>query len=224
MIQNNWSNPNADIEFYTDSVSRVTIDGIGNVGIGTRAPTHKLSVQNGNIAVNSEYGVVRGWGTGSEYAYLPNAAGIQSFIGIGANAPHDFGTQIRSDALIAFVESDQDKLSGWMDLNTNRFVWNGRISSSEVIIQTNVWADYVFKNDYTLKPLKEVDNFIQTNGHLPNIPKEDEIVDKGMDLGQLTILQQEKIEELFLHTIEQQKQIELLKAEIKEMKEVQSKE
>lgn len=218
VIQNNWSNAAGDIEFFTDSLSRMTIDGIGNVGIGTKAPVQKLAVQNGHIAVNSQFGLVRDFGGGSEYAYLPNAAGIQALTGIGVRAPFDFGTQIRSDALIAYVETDQDKLVGWMDLNSNRFVWDGKFSCNEVKVQTDVWADYVFKKGYTLKSLNEVDNFIQTNGHLPNIPSEKEVVEDGMDLGKLTLLQQEKIEELFLHTIEQQKQIEALKTEIEALK------
>lgn len=218
LIQNNWSHATGDIEFYTDSVSRMTIDGIGNVGIGTKAPVEKLTVQDGHVGVNNGFGLVQNFGSGSEYGYLPNAPGIKSMTGIGDRAPFDFGTQIRSDALIAFIETDSDKVSGWMDLNSNRFVWNGKISSSEIIVQTDVWADYVFKKGYALKSLEEIDNFIQINGHLPNIPKEKDIVDGGMDLGKLTILQQEKIEELFLHTIEQQKQIEALKEEIKSIK------
>ncbi len=217
-IQNNWDNPDADIEFVTDSISRVTIDGIGNVGIGTKAPVEKITLANGNMSVNSNYGVVTGWGGGSEYAYLPNANGIQAFTGIGANAPFDFGTQIRSDALVAFIESDADKVVGWMNLNNNNFVWNGRISSSSVLVQTNVWADYVFKKDYKLKSLNEVEQFIQLNGHLPNTPNQEEVTTNGIDVSKMTVLQQEKIEELFLHVIELNKRLEVMEENNEKLK------
>lgn len=182
----------------------------GKVGIGTTSPAEKLSVFNGNVSVSPEFGLVRGWGTGSEYAYLPNAAGITTLAGIGSNSPIDFGTQILSDRLIAFVETDQDKVSGWMDLNNNRFTWDGLISSSRVKIQTNVWADYVFKEGYQLKSLDEIEQFIQINGHLPNVPNEETVVKEGIDVSEMTVIQQEKIEELFLHMIELNKRLEVL--------------
>lgn len=180
------------------------------VGIGSGAPAEKLSVFNGHVSVSPEFGLVRGFGGASEYAYLPNAAGITSMAGIGPNAPIDYGTQIRSDLIVAFVETDQDKVSGWMDLNSNRFNWDGLISSTRVKVQTNVWADYVFKKDYQLKSLEETELFIQKNGHLPNIPNEETVVKEGFDVSEMTTLQQEKIEELFLHTIELNKQVKEL--------------
>lgn len=188
----------------------MTVKVDGKVGIGTTAPAEKLSVFNGNVSVSAEYGLVRGWGTNSEYSYLPNAGGITTMGGIGPNAPIDYGTQIRSDRLVAFVETDAEKVSGWMDLNNNRFTWNGLISSSRVKIQTNVWADYVFKEGYQLKSLDEIEQYIQTNGHLPNVPNEETVVKEGIDVSEMTIVQQEKIEELFLHMIELNKRLEVL--------------
>lgn len=70
------------------------------------------------------------------------------------------------------------------------------------------WADYVFADDYKLKPLKEVETFIKTNNHLPGIESAQELVEKGLDLGEMQAKQMGKIEELTLYIIEQDKKIE----------------
>lgn len=99
----------------------------------------------------------------------------------------------------------------------------GKIHTQEVIVDLNgaVAPDYVFKNYYTgksiLKPdyqflsLKEIENFIIENHHLPGLPSAIEIEKEGLSLKKMNLLLLEKIEELTLFTIEQQKEIEALK-------------
>jgi len=99
----------------------------------------------------------------------------------------------------------------------------GKIHTQEVIVDLNgaVAPDYVFKNYYTgksiLKPdyqflsLKEIENFIIENHHLPGLPSAKEIEKEGLSLKKMNLLLLEKIEELTLFTIEQQKEIEALK-------------
>lgn len=99
----------------------------------------------------------------------------------------------------------------------------GKIHTQEVIVDLNgaVAPDYVFKNYYTgksiLKPdyqflsLKEIENFIIENHHLPGLPSAKEIEKEGLYLKKMNLLLLEKIEELTLFTIEQQKEIEALK-------------
>lgn len=81
------------------------------------------------------------------------------------------------------------------------------------VASSPAWADYVFEADYKLKPLSEVEKFIDENNHLPNIPSADELVKEGLDLGKMQALQMEKIEELTLYLIEMKKEIEVLKNE-----------
>jgi hypothetical protein len=57
-------------------------------------------------------------------------------------------------------------------------------------------------------PLSEVEAFINDNQHLPEIPSEKEIIENGMETGEIITLQMKKIEELTLYIIEQNKQIE----------------
>lgn len=100
---------------------------------------------------------------------------------------------------------------------TNKLDVNGIIRGNEVIVETG-WADYVFKNDYKLKPLSEVENFIKTNQHLPNVPSAANIQEKGAHVAELMTKMMEKIEELTLYTINQQKEIDQLKQRLDEKK------
>ncbi len=78
------------------------------------------------------------------------------------------------------------------------------------IAADNGWADYVFKKDYQLMPLKEVEYFINSNGHLPEVPSTEEAIKNGIELKEMNILLLKKIEELTLYSIQQQKKIEEL--------------
>ncbi|MEO8238063.1 MAG: hypothetical protein ABI576_08130 [Flavobacterium sp.] len=91
--------------------------------------------------------------------------------------------------------------------DTYRLSVKGKIRAEEIKVY-NTWADYVFAKNYDLKPLKEVEAFITTNGHLPNVPSAKEITEKGLELGEMAKIQQEKIEELTLYLIQQNKEIE----------------
>ena len=100
------------------------------------------------------------------------------------------------------------------------FVEQGILTEKvKVAVPTSAaWADYVFANDYKLKPLLEVESFINENKHLPNVPSAVELVKEGLDLGKMQAKQMEKIEELTLYMIEMKKEINTLKEENKSLK------
>ena len=83
---------------------------------------------------------------------------------------------------------------------------------------STAWADYVFANDYKLKPLSEVEAYVKENKHLPNIPSASELVNDGLNLGEMQAKQMEKIEELTLYMIEMKKEIDTLKKENQSLK------
>ena len=86
----------------------------------------------------------------------------------------------------------------------------GNIRCTEAVVETG-WADYVFDEKYKLPSLIDVEKFIQQNKHLPNIPSAAEIEKNGLNLGDTQKRMMEKIEELTLYIIQQQKEIEALK-------------
>ena len=99
-----------------------------------------------------------------------------------------------------------------------RVYGNGHVECKRVKVATNIWADYVFSKDYKLSNLSEIEEYISKNGHLPGIPTEKEAVEQGIDLGEMNRLLLEKVEELTLHLIEQEKKIEQLNKKSKKSK------
>lgn len=96
-----------------------------------------------------------------------------------------------------------------------RLFVNGGIVSKAIMVQNGgSWCDYVFEEEYELTPLEDVALHIAENGHLHKTPSAAEIAaNDGFEVGEITLNQQEKIEEIFLHLIEMNKEIETLKAE-----------
>ncbi|MFC1546710.1 hypothetical protein ACFL4O_03215, partial [bacterium] len=91
---------------------------------------------------------------------------------------------------------------------TEKLDVNGTIVANEVKVSLDRPADYVFKADYNLMPLDRVEQNIKELGHLPGLPSAEEIIDKGLSLGQMQNKLLEKIEELTLYVISQNKKIE----------------
>jgi hypothetical protein len=88
----------------------------------------------------------------------------------------------------------------------------------KVKVQTEgSWPDYVFAKDYALRSLDELKEFIAKNGHLPNVPSAKEIKESNQDLGLIQLKLLEKIEELTLYTIEQEKEISNSKSRITQL-------
>ena len=100
----------------------------------------------------------------------------------------------------------------------NKLDVNGTIHSKEVKVDMTGWSDFVFKKEYNLPTLAEVENHIKAKGHLENIPSEEEVLKNGINLGEMNAKLLQKIEELTLYSIQQSKEIEALKEENKSFK------
>jgi len=88
----------------------------------------------------------------------------------------------------------------------------GLIRSREILVDNLPIPDYVFKPDYKLMTLKEVEQFVTKYHHLPNVKSELEFQQAGgVQLGEMNLKLLEKVEELTLYVIDLQKQINELK-------------
>ena len=85
---------------------------------------------------------------------------------------------------------------------------NGTIRTKEVKIEATGWSDFVFDENYNLPSLSEVESHIKENKHLPDIPSEKEVLKDGINVVEMQAKLLQKIEELTLYVIEQDKKIE----------------
>lgn len=101
--------------------------------------------------------------------------------------------------------------------NTYKLMVNGKIRAKEIKVETG-WADYVFEDDYELNSLDEVATYIDTNGHLPNVPSAADVEANGVNLGEMDSILLRKIEELTLYMIDLKKENESQAKEIEALK------
>jgi hypothetical protein len=241
----NWG-----IGLGTNGETRMLINSLGNVGIGTTSPDQKLHVSGGFLKVS---------------ATASTAYAMQGFTNGGANdnigiALHDGATAASPYLWIAKSGSSwggptdkmviaSSKNAGatkdlWIFANDNlapsvpniliqantggvsigtaaapagyKLAVGGNIIAEKVKVQLQPWADFVFEPSYKLPTLKEVEAFIQSNKHLPGVPSAKEVEKNGLDLGNNQAVLLQKIEELTLYLLEQDKQQAALRKELKE--------
>jgi hypothetical protein len=94
----------------------------------------------------------------------------------------------------------------------------GKIKATEIEITAPQTADFVFEEDYQLKPLSEVEQFVKENKHLPEIPSAKKMEKDGVNLAEMNKLLLQKVEELTLYLIEKDKRVSQLEKEILEIK------
>lgn len=115
---------------------------------------------------------------------------------------------------IGISQQDLDQIQGY------QLIVEGKAGAREVrIVNPNqAWPDYVFDKKYKLNTLSETEKFIQLNKRLPGFPQAAQVEKEGQNLGQLQVLQQQKLEELYLHIIALEKRINTLEKENKKLK------
>jgi hypothetical protein len=95
---------------------------------------------------------------------------------------------------------------------------DGKLVAQEIYVTMNDWADYVFAPGYELMKLDSLEKYIQDNNHLPNVPTTEEVMKNGNNSGETDRILLEKIEELSLYIIEQNKRIKELEQAVIELK------
>lgn len=205
-----------------------------NVGIGTDRPAQKLHVLDGNILISrspiqtkapgskngsvlfgdfiTEKSTLGEWGieyyTGND-DYASNGLNFWKPFSSGNGGGNDY-LYLRNDGDIGI---GTEKTCGY------KLAVKGKILCTELKVQlVTDWCDYVFDKSYKLRPLHDVETFISTNLHLPDVPSADEVKTNGLNVGEMNVVLLKKIEELTLYAIEQQKQINNQQKQIDELK------
>ena len=111
------------------------------------------------------------------------------------------------------VDDPEYKLDVAGTVHANSIIADGNIRASEIIVSTT-GADFVFADDYQLRPLSEVKTFITENKHLPEIKSAQEMQENGVGINELQTQLLQKVEELTLYILQQEERIKALEAEL----------
>ncbi len=143
-----------------------------------------------------------------------NVSAFSNAITVTTDSSYGGGYWAQNGADIYHINGDVG--IGTTNPNGWKLAVKGKIRAEEIKVETG-WADYVFDTDYDLPTLKEVEAHIAEKGHLINIPSAEEVEANGIELGEMNKLLLEKIEELTLYLLQQQKEINALKQKMMDL-------
>lgn len=210
------------------------IDQQGNVGIGTINPLGTLHIQK-NVAngigpvlllQNNQYYNSSGAGSAIKFLGFGEPAMLDRYIQLEAvmgetSMPDNFSVVFNNDGTIIrplIIKYTGSVGIGTTETGTHKLAVGGTIGAREIKVEAGTWSDFVFGNEFKLKKLQEVEKFIEENNHLPDIPSEREVKENGIQLGEMNAKLLQKIEELTLYMIEQNKKIETIEEQNKLLK------
>jgi hypothetical protein len=190
------------------------INNAGNIGLGTSTPNRKLMIEGPDFELHDNY----------PFIFLNNSDATGN-AGISFRYENDYRAWIYFDDYYDVLRLNAEAGGGYRNdlvikndgrvcLGTTTAATgytlsvNGKVACTEVLVEAAAnWPDYVFREDYRLMSLSELEASIKENNHLPGIPSASEIEDQGFELGGMQQMVLRKVEELTLYVIEQGKQI-----------------
>ena len=202
----------ADGEWATEG-GNIYSTNSGNIGIGTTNPDNAQSwnrvlnlhgVNHAKILVTESNGVKTG---------IFSHHGYNGKIGTESNHNLTFTAGYWNDVMTLTT-------AGNVGIGTtapqSKLAVDGTITAKEIKVESG-WSDFVFDEDYDLASLDEVESFIRENKHLPDIPSAGEVAHQGISVSQMMAKQMQKIEELTLYIIEQNRKIKKLEKQMANM-------
>jgi hypothetical protein len=199
------------------------------VGIGTNSPVVRLHLRrtSPSSGTNEMLRLQNGWnssglnqpsivfhngssGSGATYWSLAGRVGGQHYFDFRVNSA------IQPVEKVVFRITEDGKAGlGTLDFSDPDYTFflQGGLKTGKVKTTASL-ADYVFADDYALPSLAEVEAFVQQHRHLPGVVSQAEVdAEGGVELTAFTVQLQEKLEELYLHTIALEKRVQALEAE-----------
>lgn len=207
-----WDNDQGEND---NSPLMVVRGGSVGIGIGVEKAEATLHVK-GSYIVNQSGDIKSAFGVSTETD--------KSWMGTYTNNGLFLGANLKKTIYCAPTNHCYIGFDSFADIPTVRteilnkysmFIKKGILSEDFSIAPKTTWADFVLSPDYQLKPLEQIETFIKENEHLPDVPSASEVAEKGYSQHEMNKALLQKIEELTLYVIQQQKEIEVLKSQIK---------
>jgi hypothetical protein len=201
------------LAFRTKNIERLSILPTGNIGVGTKTPTAQLhttgSVRLAGLTNDSTKTRVLVSDT-SGNLYYRNASSLT-------------GRWLYVNGTV--YDSVDNVAIGTSNPQGYKLAVNGTAIFTKAKVKTaGTWPDYVFEQGYRLPDLRDLERYVQTHHHLPEMPAQDEVQRDGIDLSEHSAALLKKVEELTLYVIQQDKQLgeqnARLKAQQKEIDEL----
>ena len=203
----------------------------GSIGIGTTSPAHSLHVV-GDSYIQGSFIAAQNTALGTGCTRLSVGSAMfeglrfgTAYLGFNAQRTGDgyhtggavIWATITGDIYFSNLPSTSgSSVSGMTDLDvkSQASLWlssDGVLTAKEIKVMLTGWPDHVFSNGFRLPTLAETEAYIRQNGHLPGVPSAAEVEEEGLSVGEMNKILMQKVEELTLHIIDLQKQIDELK-------------
>lgn len=217
---------NSGLAFWGDGnykssnpIPNLKIDARGYVGINIDGATERLHLKNGNAIVeNGSLYLSRTTGVPARFnlqweanGYKLGTASSGHYTVLGTNTGSNLTLYDEGYAVFRRDYSSFPAISLANKYKYSVFALGGILSEDYAIGPKSSWADYVFDKNYELKPLSQVEAFINEHNRLPDIPSAEQIGREGYDLHEMNVKLLEKVEELTLHVIRLEKEMQSLK-------------
>ncbi len=225
-----WSNNS--LTFNTNSSARMTIAADGNVAIGNNTdPQARLHIkaegtQDAGILLEAS-----GTGKSAGIFFTKSAVNIGTLDKDQPIAFFTAGTDLKmkitpegnvgigvASPLYKLHVAGNAKFDNQVVIDAGGLYVNGEVKAKKFHASISPFPDFVFEPGYKLLSINEVESFINQNGHLPGVPNAAEVEENGIELGEMNALLLQKIEELTLYIIAQEKEMKELKAIVETLK------
>lgn len=195
------TNTTGKLVMRTGGSDHVTLDETGKMGYGIADPLAKIQVVNGSDVSLTTHG----------YMMLGAVTGNNVIFDSNEIMARNNGT---ASSLVLQNDGGSVRIGSVAVPAGYKFAINGKMICEEVKVKlaSGGWPDYVFADNYDLKPLSQVEQFIEQNGHLPNIPSAAQLEKNGLEVGDMQKRMMEKIEELTLYIIQLEKKVNAMVA------------
>jgi len=173
--------------------SSIDINASGNVGVGTASPGFKLHVVDGTAPAAAR-----------QLLELRNNGGVGLQLN-DTSALSGAGStwQIRNrNTQLQFDDTADAQIELRLD-GTGNLTITGSLTTA-----TTTYPDFVFEPSYDLMPLPALASYIADHNHLPSIPSAEEVrALGGVNMSELQVTLLQKIEELTLYALDQNRQL-----------------